>query len=288
MSHDKLTLAVLLSASLLAAPASANILLNPDFEIGSGTDADDWLQVVGVAGTTQRVGTMPQSGASHIYMQFDHFVNPAAPTPYAVEQNPGVGTIDDTLNYDLSFYGKVDSTDFTGVDIFYQILWLDQDASHGGGVKGETLTQLIPAGINTSYQQFGINNMDAPDGTDSYLLRFQLSPGAVADIANGLYIDNVSLAIVGGNPLTGDLDSDGFVGINDLNIVLGAWNQNVPPANPLADPSGDGFVGIDDLNTVLGNWNAGTPPTVGNVPEPTTLAFLSAAVITGMAKRRRL
>ncbi len=60
--------------------------------------------------------------------------------------------------------------------------------------------------------------------------------------------------------LIGDLDGDGFVGINDLNIVLGNWNLNVPPADPLADPSGDGFVGIEDLNTVLGNWNAGTPP----------------------------
>lgn len=190
------TLAALFSATLLAGPASANILLNPDFEIGSGTDAADWLLVVGAAGTTQRVATMPQSGVSHIYMQFDHFTNPAAPTPYAVEQNPGVGTIDNSLNYDLSFYAKVDSTDFTGTDIFYQILWLDQDASHGGGVKGETLTQLIPAGINTNYQQFGISDMDVPDGADSYLLRFQLSPGAVDDIANGLYIDNTSLAIV--------------------------------------------------------------------------------------------
>ncbi len=61
--------------------------------------------------------------------------------------------------------------------------------------------------------------------------------------------------------ITGDLDGDGFVGINDLNIVLGNWNLNVPPGDPLADPSGDGFVGIDDLNIVLGNWNAGTPPT---------------------------
>lgn len=68
-----------------------------------------------------------------------------------------------------------------------------------------------------------------------------------------------------------DLNGDGFVGIDDLNIVLGNWNQNVPPANPLADPSGDGFVGIDDLNEVLGNWNVGTPPVLTNsIPEPTT------------------
>ena len=75
--------------------------------------------------------------------------------------------------------------------------------------------------------------------------------------------------------LTGDLDGDGFVGITDLNIVLGAWNQSVPPGDPLADPSGDGFVGIADLNVVLGNWNAGTPPTSGAaVPEPGALALL--------------
>jgi len=55
--------------------------------------------------------------------------------------------------------------------------------------------------------------------------------------------------------IAGDLDSDGFVGINDLNIVLGAWNQSVPPGNPAADISGDGFVGIDDLNEILSNWN---------------------------------
>jgi PEP-CTERM motif len=84
--------------------------------------------------------------------------------------------------------------------------------------------------------------------------------------------------------ITGDLDGDGFVGIADLNIVLGAWNQNVPPGNPLADPSGDGFVGIDDLNTVLGNWNAGTPPAASAVPEPATLGLIA---LGGLAVLRR-
>ena len=80
-------------------------------------------------------------------------------------------------------------------------------------------------------------------------------------------------------PIPGDLDSDGFVGIDDLNIVLGAWNQNVPPANPLADPSGDGFVGIDDLNAVLGNWNAGAPPVGSTVPEPTSFLVLTIGMM---------
>ena len=89
--------------------------------------------------------------------------------------------------------------------------------------------------------------------------------------------------------LDGDLDGDGFVGINDLNIVLSNWNQNVPPGDPLADPSGDGFVGIDDLNEVLGNWNAGTPP-AGSVavPEPAGLAMLGTAGLAAIGRRRRV
>ncbi len=94
-------------------------------------------------------------------------------------------------------------------------------------------------------------------------------------------------AACGGGGLVGDLNGDGFVGIDDLNIVLGNWNLNVPPANPLADPSGDGFVGIDDLNQVLGNWNAGVPPTGGAaVPEPTTLALLGLGSIAALRRRR--
>lgn len=65
--------------------------------------------------------------------------------------------------------------------------------------------------------------------------------------------------------LPGDLEpcdtiGCGFIGIHELNIVLGNWNMNVPPADPAADWSGDGYIGIDDLNAVLSQWNAGTPP----------------------------
>jgi probable HAF family extracellular repeat protein len=83
--------------------------------------------------------------------------------------------------------------------------------------------------------------------------------------------------------IDGDLDGDGFVGIADLNIVLGSWNQSVPPGDALGDPSGDGFVGIEDLNTVLGNWNAGTPPSVeasSTVPEPGVISILTIGGLT--------
>ncbi len=99
---------------------------------------------------------------------------------------------------------------------------------------------------------------------------------AVVAYLNGKYFDAAGIE--------GDLDGDGFVGITDLNIVLGAWNQGVPPGNPLADPSGDGFVGIEDLNIVLGNWNAGTPPAAAVIPEPVTLGVM---VVGGLALLHR-
>lgn len=81
--------------------------------------------------------------------------------------------------------------------------------------------------------------------------------------------------------LDGDLNGDGFVGIEDLNTVLGVWDQSAPLDNPTADANGDGFVGIEDLNVVLGNWNAGEPPAAGAhiIPEPAVgIVFLAAGL----------
>lgn len=89
--------------------------------------------------------------------------------------------------------------------------------------------------------------------------------------------------------IPGDLDMDGFVGIDDLNIILSSWNQTVTlGSSPAGDPSNDGFVGIDDLTLVLSNWNTGTPPpaTHNQIPEPGGLALMFV-VILGTLRRRQ-
>lgn len=78
----------------------------------------------------------------------------------------------------------------------------------------------------------------------------------------------------------GDLDEDGFVGLGDLNIVLLNWNQNVPPADPRADPNGDGFVGLSDLNVILLNWNKSSFSFEMAVSDETSPAPLTFTVST--------
>ena len=100
-------------------------------------------------------------------------------------------------------------------------------------------------------------------------------------------LDFEALGVINTATLTGDLNGDGFVGLDDLDIILNAWNQNVTIADPTAgDPSGDGFVGLDDLDIVLNNWNTGTPPVEAAIPEPTT-ALLWAGVLLACAQRRQ-
>ena len=120
-------------------------------------------------------------------------------------------------------------------------------------------------------------------GTFTVLVNFTGIDGPVTLREDGWVVNGIAYF-----DLPGDLDGNGFVGVDDLNLVLQYWNQTVPPASHAADPSGDGFVGIDDLNAVLLNWNIGTPPTAGStVPEPATASLALLAGLTCLGRRSR-
>ncbi len=65
-------------------------------------------------------------------------------------------------------------------------------------------------------------------------------------------------------PIVGDLNGDGFVGAQDLQIILTNWGQIVDPGDiSQGDIVPDGFVGLGDLTELLLRWGNGSIPTPG-------------------------
>lgn len=88
--------------------------------------------------------------------------------------------------------------------------------------------------------------------------------------------------------LTGDLNDDGFVGLADLDAILGRWNQDVVFGDRAAgDLNWDGFVGLADLDMVLRHWNTSAPPThTAQIPAPGTLGLLATGMLLMLPWRR--
>ncbi len=187
--------------SLLSSPVLADAIVNGGFEAGTGADVSDWIENAGSNGTAGRSMLGPNSGSWSAYMEFDNTATAVAAN-YHVRQVQPVGSIDPNSNYDLRFWAKADSADFTGVNMFVNLQFLDQDGSDGGGVKLQLLKSMITdsaalgATIGTAYQEFSLLNIDVPDTADSFQISFELAAGAVQGIMNGLHVDDASLSPV--------------------------------------------------------------------------------------------
>lgn len=56
-------------------------------------------------------------------------------------------------------------------------------------------------------------------------------------------------------PCEGDVNNDGAVGVNDLLLIIGFWNQTAA-AFPPADVTDDGIVNVNDLLAVINHWGS--------------------------------
>jgi len=193
----------------------------------------------------------------------------------------GTKLVGGTLQSAFDLFNLEDTLNFTAD--------LDLDSIIGvgdTGVLGSDLATFagLDAGTANSYMaSFDTSSTGSFSATYTLNLSDEDIAGATSQVLTLQLLGEVV------SVLTGDLDGDGFVGIDDLNLVLANWNQNVPPANPLADPSGDGFIGIDDLNEVLGNWNAGIPPgETSHIPEPASLMCLGFGILSLTYRSRRI
>lgn len=85
--------------------------------------------------------------------------------------------------------------------------------------------------------------------------------------------------------IDGDLTGDGYVGVEDLDVVLANWGQTTFAGSWRdGDADGDGVVGQGDIDHIIAHWGEGTPP--GSViPEPASAAVW--LTLLGLATRRR-
>ena len=120
----------------------------------------------------------------------------------------------------------------------------------GAGGPWLELAYNLPAGSGANGSIHTYDWTVSPVVDDSVWVRVRMDNafGDFLDVSNG------SFSIV---PKPGDLDQNGFVGVNDLLILLGAWGACPDPCPPTctADVDGDCLVGVTDLLIVLANWD---------------------------------
>jgi len=205
------------------------------------------------------------------------------------DQTDGLYTVDMTLPFSGGVFDhaastavitQIDDDDVAPIGAPDNVTWsADGKIYVQEDGDGDDIWQLNPDG--TGIVQIA-SSFSEPSGIfdASYLVGYE--PGSVflsSAQGSGSVGGQLTVLISPDAALTGDLNGDGFVGLDDLDLILSNWNLSVPPGNPAADVNGDGFVGLDDLDVVLNSWNVGTPPSLPGttIPEPaglTTIALL--------------
>lgn len=174
-------------------------------------------------------GTTPAADISNnIASRFD-------PKPFAVAEIAGVAP------------GQSPPSDF---DITFTLNVLDPDVQ-----------AYLRAALNEGSLRLMVNSLHfattggQQPGTGSYPT-FYTKENVVGAILG--YSPRLSM-VVELEPLSGDADQDGSVGLGDVAAVINNWDVTYASPGREGDVNCDGAVGLADLAAIIENWGAGAP-----------------------------
>jgi hypothetical protein len=233
-----------MSVFVTSAPASPFITLPNSFDVyNTGIDLD--------AGVDQRytMTVNPYNGSGVAFLTSAGYLSPNNADSAWLSPS---GT---NVHAPESVYHIATTIDLTGIDTTYFSLkgyWVSDN-------------QGLDILIN--------GNPTGQPNTGSHTQAIDVFPGNAftLDSAGGLIAGVNTVTFVWGNGPAGGAGSQ-FPNPIHIRVQFIGYAITLP-----GDLNNDGFVGIEDLNIVLGNWNAGTPPAEQNVPEPAGLFTLALA-----------
>ena len=153
--------------------------------------------------------------------------------PLVVKQaNIGVGDVNPGDVINISFAAKGSGT--VGGEAFAEFF----SELTGGGVSASEILGGGPLPLTDTYQTFNFSAIAGADVSGGVTLQLNAVAGAAIGSTSRLFIDDISVSLAS-PPLAGDINNDGFVGISDLNIILGNWNAGTPPIAPGPDVLSD-------------------------------------------------
>ena len=187
----------------------------------------------------------------------------------------GQGAVSQTVSIEQPLGGPWWGTALTMVGVEFEV----QGVAGSDSVLGEVYPEFMvsvrdPEGVDliettllgpignqvtsveaTKYWSFFVAGFWPPSVSGQYEVTLEM-PGTYPDL-----LSSPVLEVLSGTITVQYEDNDGFVGLSDLDKILGHWNQAVEPYDfSKGELTGDGFVGLADLDVILANWNNGTPP----------------------------
>ena len=219
-----------------------------------------------------------------------------------------VGTFYGNLSQNGGTLSPGSSAGLTTIDGNYSFNSGTIEIELGGTTQDTGYDHVNVTGSAVIYGGLSVSFIDGftPSAGDSF--SFLTADGLLIDSFNLVDLPDISglnlawdlvnsggaLTLYANSTLPGDLNNDGYVGLDDLQPILDHWNQNVTVGDAtmgdIAGPGGggpDGYVGLDDLQPVLDHWNEGTPPVpagAASIPEPGSVALV---LVSGLALLRR-